>query len=178
MTSLNFRAAFVLAIFLVPGCPHVPKAPEPHISTQFVLRDKSILYGDLMGVLQDSVIVQDAYYFRFTALHFEDLRAVRIEKPGSPVLKGVGSALGGAGLGGLVGCGLGELISIKGPGHNPTARALFIGTVSIGLIGGAIIGVVSAHDREIVIEQKSDLLGLESFARFSNEEDLRNYRGY
>jgi hypothetical protein len=174
----------VLSLLALQSCSPKFNTPEARRSTMFYLRDTSEMRGELMAVIQDSIILIRSDTSELDplkvirSLHHNDLEFVVFHNEASTLLNGVGAMIGGAMIGGVGGVGLGTLTD-RG-GHSGGWGGLIGGFfgVSVGAVSGLVIGLVSGMNHVVEIDSRDDLEEMREFARFKDAIELKQYRGY
>jgi len=173
----------ILCLCALQSCSAKFHTPEARRNTAFFLRDTTVIQGELLGIVDDSLTVlrssrtEPDSLRSLTAIHFGDLDFVTFYNDASPLLNGALGLTIGAVLGGISGLAIGAATSDT---SKPNWNALFGFLIGgdIGGIGGLILGITSATNKTVQIDRREDLKELAPFVRFKDAIELRRFRGY
>ena len=124
---------------------------KPGVYLVFWKLDWQQVEGELIAVRRDSLLIKGSESGTDVSVDIKDIRAITIKKKSKALL--------GAGIGLLVGAGLGWAIAtaFEGSiGEEAVGNVIGVALVPIGLIGGALISTQAGKDKTIQIEGKSD----------------------
>jgi hypothetical protein len=158
--------------------------PEARRNTAFFLRDTTEVHGELLALIQDSVVIlrsdlgEIESVRTIKSLHYKAVEFVVFRNDASAVLNGLGGTLAGTFLGALGGLALGSLGDKGGHGGGwGGIIGFFYGGILGGIIG-LVQGVSSGTNEVVAIEQAQDLERLLPFVRFNDAIELRRFRRY
>jgi hypothetical protein len=150
---------FLVVSFVVINCATYEKGrginlepgQKPGVNLVFWKLDWQQVEGELIAVRGDSLLIKESESGTDVSVDIKDIRTITIKKKSKALL--------GAGIGLLVGAGLGWAIAtaFEGSiGEEAVGNVIGVALVPIGLIGGALISARAGKGKTIQIEGKSD----------------------
>jgi hypothetical protein len=174
----------LLGLCALQSCSPKFDTPEAKRNTAFFLRDTTEMHGELLAVMQDSIVVLRSDLGEIDSLrtikslYYKDVEFVVFRNDASAVVNGIGGTLAGTFLGALGGLGLGSIADKGGHGGGwGGIIGFFYGGILGGIIG-LVQGVSSGTNEVVAIEQVQDLERLQPFVRFNDAIELRRFRRY
>lgn len=183
MSSARIVLLFPLLIFALQSCSKF-ETPDAKRNTAFFLRDTTDMTGELLGMIDDSLIVLRSDLGEVESLrtmksiHYREVNFVIFRNDASSLLNGgFGLLLGGL-TGGLTGLFIGASTNTEGLEGSLNAIAGFLIGGNLGGLTGLIIGLISGANETIQVYRKEDLDDLLPFTRFKDPHELRRFRGF
>jgi len=199
---MTLRSRFIICLSILSvcllSCGRGTITDETRDLTWFHLKDRTQFRGELIGVIDDSVISEPENARSYRILHYSQIDAIVFQTTGPN--KAVSSAVGtvaGSVLGGLAGMLGGMLVGVAIEfGYTPDGPQILFaehggyGAISAGATVGGILGIIGGgyagylmgssdySEEAILLHRQSDLEKLLPYSKFQQPDSVRRYRGY